>query len=79
LVRRLILAITVAFLGSGQGFQVAITEVTGMALLVYIIRVKPMNRPILNWIEIYNELTFLTTTILMKSLTDYTPDFSTTK
>jgi hypothetical protein len=38
-----------------------------------------MNRPILNWLEIYNELTFLTTTILMKSFTDYTPDFSTAK
>jgi hypothetical protein len=79
LLRRLILAVTVAFLGSGQGFQVVITEVTGMALLVYIIRVKPMNRPILNWLEIYNELTFLTTTILMKSFTDYTPDYSTSK
>jgi hypothetical protein len=53
--------------------------VTGMALIVYIIRVKPMNRPILNWLENYNELTFLTTTLLMKFFTDYTPDLSFTK
>ena len=50
-----------------------------MALIVYIIRVKPFNRPILNWLEIYNELTFLTSTLLMKSFTDYTPDLSKNK
>lgn len=50
-----------------------------MAMIVYIIRFKPMNRPILNWLEIYNELTFLVTTLLMKFFTDYTPDPSYSK
>jgi hypothetical protein len=74
LVRRLVLASSVVFLGRSQSAQLILTIITGFILIRYICKVKPMNSPILNYLEVFNEVTLLTTTVFLTAFTDYTPN-----
>jgi hypothetical protein len=74
MVRRLILAAAIVFLGAHQSFQLILADAVCICLLVYQIRYSPMKETLFNRLEYLNELTLLSTTLLMTCFTDYTPN-----
>jgi hypothetical protein len=74
MVRRLLLAAVIVFLGSHQTFQLILAETVCIFLLVYQIRYSPMKESLFNRLEYLNEATLLSTTLLMTCFTDYTPN-----
>ena len=74
MVRRLILAAVIVFLGAHQTFQLILAETVCIFLLVYQIRYSPMKESLFNRLEYLNEMTLLSTTLLMTCFTDYTPN-----
>lgn len=75
LLRRMILAIAFVFLSpSHQYFQIVITIFLTLCFLAFQIKYNPMKSKLMNYLEIYNEITFLMTNLILLSFTDYTPD-----
>ena len=72
--RRFILAAVIVFLGAHQTFQLILAETVCICLLVYQIRYSPMKESLFNRLEYLNEVTLLSTTLLMTCFTDYTPN-----
>jgi multisubunit Na+/H+ antiporter MnhB subunit len=72
--RRFILATVIVFLGAHQTFQLILAETVCICLLVYQIRYSPMKESLFNRLEYLNEVTLLSTTLLMTCFTDYTPN-----
>ena len=72
--RRFILAAAIVFLGSHQTFQLILAEAACICLLVYQIRYSPMKESLFNRLEYLNEVSLLSTTLLMTCFTDYTPN-----
>ena len=74
MVRRFILAAVIVFLGAHQTFQLILAEIVCICLLVYQIRYTPMKESLFNRLVYLNEVTLLSTTLLMTCFTDYTPN-----
>lgn len=49
-------------------------NLTSLALLIYLMKVKPMISNYLNYIEIFNEMVLYGCTALILGMTDYQPD-----
>ena len=60
----------------GATSQLALHVFSSLAMLMYLFWVQPMETPLLNFTEIYNELTFLFCIYFTFLFTDYTEDAS---
>ncbi len=49
-------------------------NLTSIGLLIYIVKVKPMNSSYLNFIEFFNESILYLCTGLIAGMTDYNPE-----
>jgi hypothetical protein len=72
LFRRLSLALTLIFIIHGQALQVLLTDLVSLSLVGYLICYLPMIDTFYNLLELYNELTMLSVTLLLTCLTNYT-------
>lgn len=72
--RRLIYAANIVFLTGNTFWQLTCQIVCSILMLLFLIKVKPLNEPLLNRIEIFNEVTLLTCSYFLYNFTDYVPD-----
>lgn len=73
--RRFVLAIIYVYLSpSHQYFQIVITMIVSGLIMTYQVKFSPLKSKILNYLELYNEVTFQLTTLILLAFTDYTPD-----
>jgi hypothetical protein len=50
-----------------------------MGIIIYLIKVRPFSERVMNYLEMYNEVTLMATTIIMISFTDYSGKVETVK
>jgi hypothetical protein len=74
LARRFFLGVILSFCDTHQTAQFIYMNLTSLALLLYLIKVKPMISNYLNYIEIFNEVVLYGCTGLIVGMTDYQPD-----
>ena len=70
--RRLLYTISIQWLGLTA--QLALQLYTSLGTLMFLFAVKPMESALLNFTEIYNELTFLACIYMSFFFTDFVPD-----
>jgi hypothetical protein len=74
LARRFFLGVILSFCDTHQTAQFIYMNLTSLALLLYLIKVKPMISNYLNYIEIFNEVVLYGCTGLIVGMTDYQPE-----
>ncbi len=74
LARRFFLGVILSFCDAHQLAQFIYMNLTSLALLIYLVRVRPMATTYLNFIEIFNEVILYGCTGLIAGMTDYTPN-----
>jgi hypothetical protein len=72
--RRLIFALTAVLLKSQPSLQVAFTCFQSILVIIYVGHVKPFEIPLLNTMEVVNEVTILIATYHLFLFTDYVED-----
>jgi hypothetical protein len=74
LYRRLIFGILIVFMHFIPGFQIQIANITSFITLSFILKVRPMAEPMLNFIEAFNEVMMILFITFLPSLTPYQPE-----
>jgi hypothetical protein len=69
--RRFIYALTIVTMKSVQGIQVIFMMFQSIGILIYLIYVKPFQEPLLNRLEIFNELCILCTVYHLIIFSDF--------
>ena len=74
MLRRLVLAVSIAYFGNIPALQVGLQIFQSAFLVTYYIVVKPYNAPMFNGVEIMNELCLLTGSYLLIEFTEFEED-----
>ncbi len=74
LVRRLCLASFIVFLEEYPVFQIWFIMASASMMIFYVIKVRPYNEKLINYIEIFNEIIILACCIFAHAFTDYNSD-----
>ncbi len=73
LLRRLIFAISIVYMGELPVFQILINVMFSLLYACFLIKVRPMNKGYLNILEIVNEITLLSTFYISLLFTEFVP------
>jgi hypothetical protein len=71
LYRRLIFGIMIVFIHFNPGFQIQVAGVISFATLSFILKVRPMAEPMLNFMEAFNEVMLIMFITFLPPLTNY--------
>jgi hypothetical protein len=51
--------------------QISYMQISSLGMLIFIVKVAPLNTKLLNALEIFNEITLMSTSFLLPAFTDY--------